>query len=383
MFTQAVTNIAPVIQLTSVQEITLPKSALKINSLVEISVIDKAHSIYRILAGGKVFETKLPVPLNAGESFAAVVANNNPTIFRLNNLFNNFPIDKAIAEILSKLNLPMNSASKNILTSILESDKPVIKSKLKKLLELVNDSETELDKSAIDLFAQLIWSSESFEGFDPNDLKHFVYSTDDLSKKILIELRQLNKINPENEILTSLNNWLILDTNEFSDNPDLMIYKMKHFQSSLSAWLDSKSNDKTTLTYSLLNSLNVQAHYRKLSGINNGMFVVRSNNDLNYSTYELKYPGQSEEVFFFKLQMNPSYLGQVNIEGFYNQNNIRINFISESRTKDILQNNSEDLSAVLSDNARLNASISTNVYGYKTTPAFSQLYSKKNINVTA
>lgn len=383
MFTQAVNNISPVIKITSVQEITLPKSALKINSLVEISVIDKAQSIYRILAGGKVFETKLPVPLNAGESFAAIVANNNPTVFRLNNLFNNVPVDKVIAEILSKLNLPMNNSSKNILISILDSDKPVIKSKLKKLLELVTDSETELDKSSIDLFAQLIWSSESFDEFDPNDLKHFVYSYDDLSKRILNELKHLTRTTPHSEVLVSLNNWLVVNVNEFNENPELLLYKMKHYESSLSDWLDTKSNDKTTPLYSLLNSLNVQSHYRKMAGMNNGIFIVRNNKELNYSSYEIKYPQQSEDVFFFKLQMSPSSLGQVNIEGFYNQNNIRINFISESKTKDLLQNYSEELSSGLSKNARLNSSISTNVFSHRTSPVFFKLYTKSKINVQA
>ena len=247
----------------------------------------------------------------------------------------------------------------------------------------MNDSETEPEKSAIDLFAQLIWSSESFEEFDQTDLKHFTYSSDDLSQKILDELKDLNKINPDSEILTSLKNWLMLDANELNGNPDLMIFKMKHFESSLSDWLDIKSNDKTTLTYSLLNSLNVQTHYRKVAGINNGMFVVRSDNDLNYSTYELKYPGKSEEVFFFKLQMNPSVLGQVNIEGFYNQNNIRINFVVESKAKEILHHNPKELSDNLSKRAKLSSSISSSVFGHKATPGFFQLYTKRNINVKA
>jgi hypothetical protein len=104
---------------------------------------------------------------------------------------------------------------------------------------------------------------------------------------------------------------------------------------------------------------------------------------LNYTSFEIKSQEQTGEAFFFKLQMNPSVLGQVNIDGFYNQNNIRVNFSSESNTKEIIRDNSENLSSNLRKNAKLSSSISANVFGHKTTPGFFQLYTKRNINVKA
>lgn len=383
MFTQTINSILPSLNNISVQEITLPKSALKINSLVDISIIDKTQSVYRILAGGKVFETKLPVPLNAGESFIAVVANNNPTIFRLNNLFSNFPDNKVMAEILSRLNLPVNNQLKNILRTIIEHDRPIIKSKLKKLIDIINKSESELDNSSIDLFAQLIWSSESFDEFDPEDLQHFVYSNENLSQRILNELIRQYETNPDSGFFSSLKNWLVIEPDIIVNEPALLINLIKHFESSLSEWLDEKHDSDNSAAYSLLNSYYVQMQYRKMAGNNSGLFIILNKKDLHCSSYELKYPEHSKEVFFFNFQMNPSSLGKISIEGHYNQNNIRVAFTAESDTKELLEININDLYSKLKERVKINPSITTNVSGHKAASNYFRLSAQRGVNVRA
>jgi hypothetical protein len=383
MLTQTITNTLPVFDVISAQEITLPKSTLKINSLVDINVIDKAQSLYRIIAGGKVFETRLPLNVNLGESFIATVVNNNPTVFRLNNLLNLATGDNVLEELLLKLNLPVSEASKNILRNIIESDKPIIKSKLKKLIELITSSETELDSSSSNLFAQLIWASDGFVDFDKDNLKHFYYSFDDLAQKILVELNHLYKNNPYDAVFGSLNNWLLIDEDVMSSELKLMIYLMKHFESSLSDWLDDKSNCKNATAYSLLNSYYIQLQYRRNAGLNNGMFLIKNEDELQYVSYEFKFPEQQEDVLFFKLQMNPSTLGRINIDGYYSQNNIKINFTSTSHSKEVLESNTEELTSALNSKARLTSSITTNVFGPQASSNLFQLFSNRSINVTA
>ncbi len=382
MFTQTINNLLPVFDVVSVKEITLPKSALKINSLVDINVIGKAQSLYRIVAGGKVFETKLPLPVNIGESFVATVINNNPTVFRLNSLFNISPGDKALTEILMKLNLPVTRESKEILKTVLESDKPVLKSKLKKLIDLISDSDTEIDQSSVELFAQLIWSSDGADEFDKDDLKHFYYSFEDIAQKLVIQLNHAYKKNPYDEVFTSLNNWLIIDADVMMSESKLMIYLMKHFESSLSEWLDDKSNASNTV-YSLLNSYFIQMQYRKSAGLNNGMFLIRSDEELQYASYELKKPNEEENVYLFRLQMNPSSLGRINIDGVYSHNNLKLNFTATPDAKEILEANSGDLKAALNKKTRLTTSINSNVFGQSKSQNFFQLQTNRSINVTA
>jgi hypothetical protein len=383
MFTQIINNSTPVFDVVSVQEITLPKSTLKINSLIDISVIDKVQSLYRIIAGGRVFETRLPLNVNVGESFIATVVNNNPTVFRLNNLLNLTSGEKTMEELLLKLNLPVTDTAIKTLRTVIESDKPIIKSKLKKLIEHVSSSETALDDSSINLFAQLIWASDGFVDFDKNNLKHFYYSFDDLAQKIHVELNHLYKKNPYDELFGSLNNWLVIDEDVIGSESKMMIYLMKHFEPSLSEWLDDKSNNKNTTVYSLLNSYYIQLQYRKNAGLNNGMFLLMNDDDLHYVSYEFKFPRQSEDVLFFKLQMNPLSLGRINIDGYYSHNNIKLNFTSTSDSKEILENNVGELTSVLSRKARLASSISTNVFGQQSSSNLFQLFSNRSINVTA
>lgn len=382
MFTQTINNLLPVFDVVSVKEITLPKSALKINSLVDITVIDKAQSLYRIVAGGKVFETKLPLPVNIGESFIATVINNNPTVFRLNSLFNISPDGKVLTEILMKLNLPVTKSAQEILKGVLESDKPVLKSKLKRLIELISESDTEIDPNSVELFAQLVWSSDGADEFDKDDLKHFYYSFEEIAQKIVIQLNHAYKKNPYDSVFTSLNNWLIIDADVMMSESKLMIYLMKHFESSLSEWLDDNANASNTV-YSLLNSYFIQMQYRKSAGLNNGMFLIRSDEELQYASYELKNPDEQDHVLVFRLQMNPSSLGRINIDGIYSHNNLKLNFTATPDAKEILEANSGDLKAALNKKTRLTTSIQSNVFGQSKSQNFFQLHTNRSINVTA
>ncbi|QQS35502.1 MAG: flagellar hook-length control protein FliK [Ignavibacteriales bacterium] len=383
MYTTAISKILPVFDVIPVQEITLPKSALKINSLVDITVIDKAQSLYRILAGGKVFETRLPVPASIGENLLAIVVNNNPTVFRLNNLFGFIPGDKILSEVLMKLNLPITRDTKNILQLLIETDKPLLKSKIKKLAELIESGDTEIDKSSVELFAQLIWSAESFEDFDKKNLKHFYYSFEDLAQKILIELNHIYKKNPYDELFPSLNNWLIIQPETISGDSKMLLHIMKHFESSLSEWLDNNSELKNSSIYSLLNSYSMQTYYRKRAGLTNGMLLINTDDSLEYASYELKNAGIQDDTLFFKLQMNPSALGRINIEGYYSNGSMRVNFISTSDSKKIIEANSAELKNSLDKKARLISSITAHAFGQNDSTVITQTFSNRSINATA
>ncbi|HEX2960672.1 MAG TPA: hypothetical protein VHO43_02715, partial [Ignavibacteriales bacterium] len=195
-----------------------PKLLPAENSLVEVSVLDKSNGNYKLLIEGSVFQSKLPVSLNTGEALLAKVISVNPFTLSLDKIFTAKMLTEGnLALVLSKLGIAETEASSKVLKAFLKEEKPLVKSKLKKVIEMLEHEDVKLSEEMLSLFIQMIHMDEGRGSFSNKSfVKVFQYPLETLSGEILDSVKRLNKMGIPEEVLLGINKALVLDGESFS-----------------------------------------------------------------------------------------------------------------------------------------------------------------------
>jgi|GEM_PF-4337422 len=108
----------------------LEGTGTRINSIVQIKILEKNNSNYLILVDGKVYYSSLPVTVEIGELLLARVKNFNPLTLQLNDLVEHELRETEIELMLFKLNVSSSQTAKSRLNALLRRGEPVIKSSI-------------------------------------------------------------------------------------------------------------------------------------------------------------------------------------------------------------------------------------------------------------
>ncbi len=141
-----------------------PKAVPPINSLVTVEVIEKLKSGYKILVNGSLFQSKLPGKMNVGDLLLAKVINHSPFTITVDSFTPSAAIDNDLLSVmLARLEIKETALSKQVLKNVLKGKKLIHKSRIKKLVEYLADSEIKADDLLIGLLINLLWNEDEPE----------------------------------------------------------------------------------------------------------------------------------------------------------------------------------------------------------------------------
>lgn len=200
----------------------LIKNLPKVNSFVEINVLEKIGDIYKILIEGKLFQANLNVKLNVNDAVIAKVISHEPFTVSLDNLVLSKSVNEnVIALFLNKLNLPQTGKSVKALLAFIKADKPLIKEKLLKLIEVLNNPDFEDADSTLELLVKILSAAdEKSLVFSKNFIKNFQKPVEKLIAEIFESVKNLNSQNLPKDVLEKLNSLIMLDADGM--NPEDM-----------------------------------------------------------------------------------------------------------------------------------------------------------------
>lgn len=355
--------IGQVINITGIQPGSIKaqeaESLLKLlpaeNSVVEVSVLDKpGKGVYKLLIEGNVFQSKLPIGANIGETLIAKVISVNPFTLALDNIFPAKMLNNSsIAAVLAKLGLAETEVSVKVLKTFLSEQKPLVKSKLKKIIDLLEKEGIKLDDQQLSLFIQILFPDENKGTFlNKSFAKLFRYPAEDLAAEVLNSVKRLNKMGVPEELISQVNRALVMDMAE-GENPDAIALKEKTSPkqegffgtlSEMESLSESAKKELSALEEILVRFNMLRACYYR-TGVYPGFVIVRSGDELELVEYRLEKGGMQsgQGVHKIKLEMNPGALGKVTIEGFLSGSSLNAVFRSSEETIEKLASNKEEL----------------------------------------
>lgn len=322
----------------------LPKLLPAENSLVEVSVLDKSNGNYKLLIEGNVFQSKLPVSVNVGEALLAKVISVNPFTLSLDKIFQAKMLTAGnLAIILSKLGIAETEVSTKVLKAFLKEEKPLVKSKLKKVIEMLEHEDVKLQEEMLSLLIQVIHMDEGRGSFSKKSFaKVFQYPLETLSGEILASVKRLNKTGIPEEVLLGINKALVLDGESFS----ALEVKEKSQGKALEILdeligagnLSEKVKQEISGLREVLIRFNMlRACYMK-TGVYPGFILIKRGDELEMAEYMLESEpdGKGQKSYRIKLDMNPGLLGKVAVKGFLSGQNISATFgASDEAVKDL------------------------------------------------
>ncbi|MGD8777630.1 MAG: hypothetical protein PVH88_01565 [Ignavibacteria bacterium] len=203
-----------------------PSSGFKnipaVNSTVLVNVLDKIGANYKLLISGSVYQSRLPVAAEKGEEFLAKVMSQQPLTLGLDNFTKFNQVDNnGLSLLLTKLNIAETNLTTSLLEKVISSKKPLIKSKLKRLIELVENSDIKIDDIQMQLLISIIWnlSTDNFKNTRNVFENIFDISFEELSKKIFDLIQASNTLNLPQSYYDLLNSKIILDISTLNSMP--------------------------------------------------------------------------------------------------------------------------------------------------------------------
>ncbi|NOX18812.1 MAG: hypothetical protein GXO87_11095 [Chlorobi bacterium] len=173
-----------------------PKAVPPINSLVNVEVIEKLKSGYKILVNGSLFQSKLPGKMNIGDIILAKVISHAPFTITVDSFTASAGIDNELLSVmLSRLEIKETALSKQVLKNVLKGKKLIHKERIKRLVEYLSDSDMKIDDLLIGLLINLLWSEDDSEAEKTlKEIKPVIdMPFEDLCNLILKEIEDMRK----------------------------------------------------------------------------------------------------------------------------------------------------------------------------------------------
>lgn len=328
----------------SPSEITvIGKSLPANNSFVGINVLGKSGDNFRLLIEGNVFQAKLPFNLMQGEFFLAKVIGTDPFTLSLDNFFQQVNLtDGKLAFLLSKLQLSNSPSAIKLLKALINTKKPVIRSRFEKLLDQIEKENLKLDDQQLQFLLQVLDTTEnSYDNLSQSFISLFQYSASELSKEIFGCVEDLFSSEIPAGLKNAIDSALILHISEGELPAPAILKEMTALQSGLSAELSNFLKDQNPAglikdrTIKLINSFTLYTLIRANShkAGNYPEFIIIENEDelelFEFRFDQLRSSELSESAnFSFKLEMAPEALGKVSVSGYLSGSSLKIEFTS-------------------------------------------------------
>lgn len=236
----------------------MPKIVPPVNSMVNVNILDKLGSAYKILVDGSVFQTKLPFLAEIGDQILARVLNHKPFTLGVDNFALHKSIDNAsLSAILLKLGLVDSEISKSVLKKVISGNKPLVKSKLKNLIEYLEENGLLFDELQLASLVNIFWSQSQEDSaqllgsFD----KIFDISFEELANSIYGYVETINSFAPSEIITERINSVVIFDPTKNSSRINIAAIKDKSKEFVYLVKLLEETENLGRIPYSISSSL--------------------------------------------------------------------------------------------------------------------------------
>ncbi len=215
--TENITNIINYDDLTGIRHPGNLSLMPKTNTLVSLELIERLDKGVKVLINGKLFIAIIDEPVPLKEELLAWVTSANKLSLSLNfekQLANNK--DKLLKEIIAKLKLPNDISNKPVIERIIKEKKPIIKSKVIQLIELVKSMNIDFDRNQFILLVNIVWNNSTDENNFAKDIVENLFAEpfEDVCKKVVASLKELLFANITPFIINEINNKLVYNEEE-------------------------------------------------------------------------------------------------------------------------------------------------------------------------
>lgn len=342
------------------------------NSVVEINVLGKSDSgNYRLLIAGNFFQSSLPINVLPGEILLARVIGTNPFTLSLGNLMTAKGITQGtIAMLLSKLNLGKSENAGKLLKILLSSKKPVVKSKLEKLINMLENENIKLNDQQLNFLMQVLGSTDtSYKYLNKSYAGLFQHEIEDVHNEIFECVKNLSNSNIPDGLRSLINKSLILNlTDEDGVVNAIGIKGKSNLSADLTSLLNEMANDSKVsevvkskteiLKDALIRNNLIRANYQKI-GLYSEFIILYTDNKFELFKYQIhkKNDGQFSTSFGFELNMKPEQLGQITIDGYLSGNNLNVDFEASDEVLGFLESGKDSLVESLTKGVKINPNI--------------------------
>ncbi len=212
--TENITNIINYDALTGIRHSGNPSLMPKTNTLVSLELIERLDKGVKVLIDGKLFIAIIDEIVPLKEELLAWVTSVNKFSLTLNfekQLAKNR--DFLLKEITHKLKIPYNKSTENILEKIIKEKKPLIKSKVIQLLELMDEVNVDHNKLQLMLLINIVWHNSANENNFAKDIVNNLFneSFEDVCKQFAESTKELLFTEIPPFIIKEINNKIIFD----------------------------------------------------------------------------------------------------------------------------------------------------------------------------
>lgn len=186
-----------ILQFPEQQNITDRIRLPDLNALVDVKILEKVFGNYKVLINGSLFQTKLPLQLNNGETILAKVVSHKPFTLEISNPAGKNLSFENINQIIQKLDLENTTLIKDVIKTLAEAKKPLVKSKIENYTDLISFYDNRKDEILFNFFMHIIWNEQADI---TESLKQYKESIFDISFEELVN-RIVNRLNDSGQIV--------------------------------------------------------------------------------------------------------------------------------------------------------------------------------------
>ncbi len=307
------------------------------DSILHIEVLDKIGENYKILAGGGVFQSKLPINVKVGEVLLAKIIKFKPVTLQLNKLFADEQDDSEVAALLKKLGLKVNDNSETFLRSLLKHDLPVLKSKMEKFLDAA-DCLTTFNEELSDYLTNMMWNDQNLLKFDGQNAEYFNYTASYLIDQIFLRFKDLNSGYYKEEAVEDLNKILIRDYGEIKQGNTIQDEELASRNKYLMQWFVSNSgslNVKIKDLAALISIYLLHREYWKRVGVLPEFSIIKISDGYELVKFKLKLISNhlSAENYLVDFEMDLRNLGNISLSGLLTGRQFKLSVTASSSTE--------------------------------------------------
>lgn len=305
------------------------------NSVVSLSVLDKAAGDYKILINGKVFQAALPVNVKQGDSMLGVVINNNPMVLNLVNILNLKSLTmENLTLLLAKLGLKKTDGNISLLKAFIINKKPIIKNQLDKFAEILEELDFQFDEFQLNYIIQVFTNDQNFKSFDKNCAEYFRYPVPAIINEIYSVIVNGAEKNSAIDQIGSM-----LSINPEKENYEKgILAALINSDKVIAVWIKENKNNnsaKVQKLVALFSRYLVQKDFLRREGIYPGFVILKKKDETELVEYKLEKGAREDGSVHYLLNigMRSYELGDINIDGLLSKSNLSLNIGVEENKK--------------------------------------------------
>ncbi len=324
-------------------------------SLVNLIPIEYFKNSAKVLINGKLFIAQIEQNIPLHEELISLVVETNPFTLSLN-LFPVFRKNKGLFldQIIHKFKIRNSKENRELITKVIESEMPVIKSKLINLGKLTQ--KLKVKDLELSLLINLIWSYSDSEVPIISDLYEnlFSLSFSTVCRNLFEEIKEILLNNEDHFLLNEINTNLIYD--ESRENKIALQSKSEELFKILKYLNGHKNNNSSDnfIKYSTIYIL--QKSVFKDYDYFPDFAIIKMKNGLMFLKYNIKKLYLSNEMPSYALEFEHEEI-PVKVKGYLRNNFLLGNIDSENTENDLLLKEINELRNKLNKKWNINSDL--------------------------